>query len=194
MHFGKSQQCSNFKMSGHNTSANTASQPPAAEAQKSLTEYPWDQDDSVHQSEDASYVEGIISTGAPNNHAGVYTESANDAALRFGIRFTTEQFHETKLLKLLSDANAPHYLYKEVMGRGRAAAHNNYNFNPTRTSRNAQVKYLEKWLQCQKSRSQQVPTNLPGPRDLETKLYKLPVLILQISCIHWCRIVLCLGI
>ena len=48
---------------------------------------------------------------------------------------------------------------------GRAAAQDNYNFNPTRTSRNAQVKYLEKWLQCQKSRPQQVHTNLPGPGD-----------------------------
>jgi hypothetical protein len=48
---------------------------------------------------------------------------------------------------------------------GRAAVHDNYNFNPTRTSRNAQVKYLEKWLQFQKSRPQQVPTHLPGPQD-----------------------------
>ena len=59
--------------------------------------------------------EDSLSPGVPNTQAGVYTESANDAALQFGIRFTTEQFHETKLLKLLSDANAPHYLYKEVM-------------------------------------------------------------------------------
>jgi hypothetical protein len=128
MHFGKSQQCSNFKMSGHNTRANTASQPPATEAQESLIEYPWDEDDSVHESKDASSVEDIISTGAPNNQAGVYTESANDAALRFGIRFTTEQFHETKLFKLLSVANPPHYLHKEVMGWGRAAAQDNCNF------------------------------------------------------------------
>jgi hypothetical protein len=160
MHFGKLQQCSNFKMSRHNTNANTAMQPRAVEAQESLTEYPWGEDDSAHESEDASSFEDIIRTGAPNNQVGVYTESANDAALRFGIRFTTEQFHETKLLKLLSDANAPHYLYKEVMEWGRAAAHDNYNFNPTRTSRNAQVKYLEKWLQFQKSCPQQVPTNL----------------------------------
>jgi hypothetical protein len=80
MHFGKLQQCSNFKMSRRNTSANTALQPWAMEAQESLTEYPWDEDDSVHESEDASSVEDIIRTGAPNNQAGVYTESDNDAA------------------------------------------------------------------------------------------------------------------
>jgi hypothetical protein len=103
MHFGKSQQCSNFEMSGNNTRANTARQPLAAEAQESLTEYPWDEDESVHESKDASSIEDIISTGALNNQADVYAESANDATLRFGIRFTTEHFHETKLLKLLSD-------------------------------------------------------------------------------------------
>jgi hypothetical protein len=68
-------------MSRHNTNANTALQPRAVEAQESLTEYSWDEDDSVHESEDASSVEDIIRTGAPNNQAGVYTESANDAAL-----------------------------------------------------------------------------------------------------------------
>jgi hypothetical protein len=66
--------------------------------------------------------------------------------LRFGIRFTTEQYHKTKLLKILSDANAPHYLYKDVMNWGSAARLDNYHFNPTRSSRNAQVKYLEKMV------------------------------------------------
>ncbi len=133
--------------SGHNTRANRAnraSQP--LDAQESATKYPWDEDDSLYESEDASSIEDNISTGAPNNHAGVYTESAHDAASRFGIRFTTAQFHETKLLKLLNDANAPHYLYKKLINWGRAAEHDNYNFNPTRSSRNAQVKHLEKWL------------------------------------------------
>jgi hypothetical protein len=115
-------------------------------AQESATEYPWDEDDSIHECEDASSIEDIISAGAPNSQAGVFTESAHDAALRFGIRFTTAQFHETKLLKLLNDANAPHYLYKKLINWGRAAEHDNYNFNPTRSSRNAQVKHLEKWL------------------------------------------------
>ena len=153
-------------MSRNNTSANTASLLPALDAQESPTEYPpWDEDDSFHESEIASSIENNISTAVTNHHVGVYTESPNDAALRFGIRFTTAQFHETKLLKLLSDANAPHYLYKNVIEWGRAAVHDEYNFHPTRTSRTAQVKYLEKWLQFQKCRPQQIPTNLPGPGD-----------------------------
>jgi hypothetical protein len=165
MHFGKSQQYSNFKMSGRISQEITASQSPAALPQEPLTEFPWSEEDSVPESDDASCADDSLSPGVPNTQAGVYTESANDAAFRFGIRFTTEQFHETKLLKILSDANVPHYLYKDVMGWARDAALAKYTFNPTHTLRNAQVKYLEKWLQCQKCRPQQVPTNLPGPGD-----------------------------
>jgi hypothetical protein len=40
----------------------------------------------------------------------ILTECADDAALRFGIRFTTKQYHKTMLLKSLRDANASHYL------------------------------------------------------------------------------------
>ena len=160
MHFGKSPTCASFKMSHNRFLFVPASKPSALDAQESTTEYPWDDDDS--QSAESSE-EDNVGPEPPNHQAGVYSESPNDAALRFGIRFTTAQFHETKLLKILSDANASHYLYKEIMEWGRAAEHDNYNFNPTRSSRNAQVKYLEKWLQCQKSRPQQVPTTLPGP-------------------------------
>jgi hypothetical protein len=39
--------------------------------------------------------------GPPNIRAGTYSKSANtDAALRFGIHFTTEQYHVTKLLEI----------------------------------------------------------------------------------------------
>jgi hypothetical protein len=165
MHFGKSLQCCNFKMSGNNTRANTALLPPALNAQESLTEYRWDEDDSLHESEIASSIEDNISSDAPNRQAGVYTESPKAAALRFGIGFTTAQLHKTKVLQLFSDANAPHYLYKNVIEWGLAAVHDEYNFHPTRTTQTAQVKYLEKWLKFQKCRPRQIPTNLPGPGD-----------------------------
>jgi hypothetical protein len=87
--------------------------------------------------------------GAPNRRAGTYSESANDAALRFGICFTTKQNHETKLQKILSDANASHYLCKEIIEWGCSAQRDNYDSNPQHLSLNAKVlKYLEKWLQC----------------------------------------------
>jgi hypothetical protein len=47
-------------------------------------------------------------SGAPNNQAGIYSESANNAALKFGIHFTTKQHHISELLEILSDANILH--------------------------------------------------------------------------------------
>jgi hypothetical protein len=128
---------------------------------------PWDDEDSLDEPVEAALGKDEASTnefGASTIHpVGTYSESTNDSALRFGIRFITEQYHKTKLLKILSNANAPHYLYKEVMNWGSATHLDNYHLNPTRSSRKAQVKYLEKWLQCQYSRPQQIPTPLPGP-------------------------------
>jgi hypothetical protein len=108
-------------------------------ALKESIDIPWDDEDSLDESveaalgnDEASMNEFEASTIHP---AGTYSESTNDSALRFGIRFTTEQYHKPKLLKILSDANAPHYLYKEGMNWGRAARLDNYHFNPTRSSR-----------------------------------------------------------
>jgi hypothetical protein len=47
--------------------------------------------------------------------------------------------------------------------RHHAAQHDNYVFNPQRSSRNAQVKHLRNWLQCQNSGPQQISTMPPGP-------------------------------
>jgi hypothetical protein len=128
---------------------------------------PWDDENSLDESFEAALGHDEASTNefeASTIHpAGTYSESRNDSALKFSIRFATKQYHKTKLLKILSDASAPHYLYQEVMNWGSAARLDNYHFSPTRSSRNAQVKYLEKWLQCQYSRKQQIPTPLPGP-------------------------------
>jgi hypothetical protein len=88
--------------------------PPAA-LEESI-DIPWDDEDSLDESVEAALGNDEASTNefqASTIHpAGTYSESTNDSALRFGIRFTTEEHHETKLLKILSDANAPHYLTK----------------------------------------------------------------------------------
>jgi O-glycosyl hydrolase len=34
---------------------------------------------------------------------------------RFGIKYTAEQFTETKLLKILNDVAAPHFLYQDIL-------------------------------------------------------------------------------
>ena len=125
---------------------------------------PWDdeEDEAVNQV-DATIDKGTNVNDAINQPSCTYSESPHEAALRFGIRFTNEQFYDTKLLKLLSDANAPHFLYKDIVEWARKATDNGYKFDPERSSRNAQVKYLEKWLKLENSRPMQIPTTLPGP-------------------------------
>jgi hypothetical protein len=143
--------------------------------QDSCTEFPWHEDDSLDESDIdsvGSSVDDNNEAGAANNEAdngtngvGVYGETPHDSAYRFGIRFTTAQYHETKLLKILNDANAPHYLYKDIIEWARFARQQNYDFMPDRCSRSAHMKQLEKWLQCKKARPQEIPTMLPGRAD-----------------------------
>ena len=169
IHLGKSPTCARFLMLKTRSRTQTVRQkPPTVEGNEALADVPWDNDDDsideeLNQADTSNVLEENHGAGGPNDGVGVYSDSANDSALRFGIRFTTEQYHETKLLKILSDANAPHYLYKDIIEWGRAANGDNYHFYPQRSTRKAQVKYLETWLQCQKSRPQQIPTTLPGP-------------------------------
>jgi hypothetical protein len=81
--------------------------------QEALTEYPWGDKDSLDGLDEAAIghfgEDDNNPSGVPNNQAGIYSESANNAALAFGLRFTTKQHHETELLKILIDANALHY-------------------------------------------------------------------------------------
>jgi hypothetical protein len=146
IHLGKSPTCARF------LTQTGMKKPPAVEANEALVDVPWDNDedsidDTLIQGDTSNVLEENDGAGGPNDQVGVYSDSAHDSAVRFGIRFTTEQYHETKLLKLLSDANAPHYLYKDIIEWGRAANSNNYHFYPKRSTRQAQVKYLETWLQ-----------------------------------------------
>ena len=74
--------------------------PPPVEHQEAFTEYPWDDKDSLDGLDEASignFAEDDNNpSGAPNNQAGIFSESANNTALKFGgICFTTEQHHET---------------------------------------------------------------------------------------------------
>jgi hypothetical protein len=70
-------------------------------ALKESIDIPWDDEDSLDESVEAALGKDEASTNefeASTIHpAGTYSESTNDSALRFGICFTTEQYHETKL-------------------------------------------------------------------------------------------------
>ncbi len=133
--------------------------------------FPWDDEEEEEKftipDQDAGYTGDADGDhnmiGPPHNSAGTFSESLQAVAVCFGISFTTKQFYETKLSKLLNNANAAHHLYKDIMQWARDAHNTKYNFDPQHLSRNAQVQYLEKWLQMEKCRPQQIPTLLPGP-------------------------------
>jgi hypothetical protein len=114
IHFSKSPKCARFQTSkSHNKATPVIMTAPPVALQESI-DIPWDDEDSLDELVEAALGNNEASTNefeASTIHpAGTYSESSNESALRFGIRFTTKQYHKTKLLKLLSDTNAPHYL------------------------------------------------------------------------------------
>jgi hypothetical protein len=77
------------QMLGKSSAAATSSR-----NQEVLTEYPWDDEDSLDQLDEAAIrghsVDDKNHFGAPNSQAALYSESANNAALKFGIQLTTK--------------------------------------------------------------------------------------------------------
>ena len=175
IHMGKAPECFLFALSHNNKAKSTQSmlKTPPVYHEQAVSFYPWDDDDDDENENDnklldQQYEEGSnnqLAANEPNLPDGTYSESAHEASMRFGIRFTKEQYHETKLLKLLSNANAPHYLYKDIIEWGQSAQLDTYDFDPQRSTRNGQIKYLEKWLKLQNSRPQELLTTLPGPLE-----------------------------
>ena len=171
IHFGKAPQCLVFALAYYKGSTKSSLTISQVDRSAAVLLYPWDDDDNednsmapeIDEAVDGNLVDDNSFADLPNCLDSVYTESAHEAALRFGSRFTTKQYHETKLLKLLSDANAPHFLYQNITQWGRAAQRDRYDFHPSCSTRNAQIKSLEKWLHMQNSRPRQLPTTLPGP-------------------------------
>jgi hypothetical protein len=66
-----------------------------------------------------------------------------------GLSFTPSYYAETKLLKLLNDAHAPHFLYQDVLNWAKEAKQLHYDFCPQRTTHRAQIKYIKKLAQLQ---------------------------------------------
>ena len=70
------------------------------------------------------------------------------------------------LLKLLNDANTPHYLHKEILEWGKKAKQLQYSFEPVRTKRDNQLVYIDKWFGLEYYNPKQVSVVLPGPMEL----------------------------
>jgi hypothetical protein len=109
IHLRKSPKCARFQTFKSHRKVTTVVQTPL-EALLEASDYPWDDEDSLDEFNEAvnGNIEGSTNgfEAPPAHPAGTYSESTNDSALRFGIRFTTEQYHETKLLKILRDATS----------------------------------------------------------------------------------------
>jgi hypothetical protein len=74
--------------------------PLPVEHQEVLTAYPWDDDDSLDKVDEpaiGNFVDGDDGSGVPNSQQGIYSESGNNAALRFGIGFTNISYHKINL-------------------------------------------------------------------------------------------------
>jgi hypothetical protein len=64
---------------------------------------------------------------------------------RYNIPFTTTQLVETKLVKLLNDSYAPHYLFKDLMDWMKDARSRGYEFGAVRSQRKSHISYLRGW-------------------------------------------------
>ncbi len=98
-----------------------ATKPEAPEPVAALL-FPWDDEEEEEEfiipDQDAGYpsvADGDYHMiGPPHDSVGTFSESLHAVAVRFGISYTTEQFYETKLLTLLTDATATYYLYTYI--------------------------------------------------------------------------------
>jgi hypothetical protein len=146
----------------------TTSTPTVAVDTAQETVEPWDNDTSSSESS------GSMQFIPPDIHDNNSEDEASDddtipedrlvtqtPAARFGIRYSNSQMAETKLLKILNDANTPHYLFQDIMNWTKESLSNQYDFQPTRIKRKSQMKHLEKWLQLRHSRPERVSLTLP---------------------------------
>lgn len=56
--------------------------------------------------------------------------------------YTLDQYFSTKLLDILNQVNAPHFIYKEIMEWAIEAKESNWDFQPKRITCSAQIEHL----------------------------------------------------
>ena len=79
-----------------------------------------------------------------------------------GLCFTSSDYVETKLLKILDDAHSPHFLYQDILNWAKESSKHQYDFRPQRTTRIAQIKHIERLAKLQYCRPESVQLTLPG--------------------------------
>jgi hypothetical protein len=78
-----------------------------------------------------------------------------------GVNHTINNFVETKLLKILEDANVPHFLYQDILNWGCDAKSSGYGFEPARTTRQAVIAHIERRFHLEHCRPTQVTIVFP---------------------------------
>jgi hypothetical protein len=81
-------------------------------------------------------IEDCADTGSFTNTHAVATQR--------GVNRTVNVYVETKLLKILEDANVPHFLYQKVLNWGSKAKARGYAFEPERTIRKFAIDHIER--------------------------------------------------
>ena len=74
-----------------------------------------------------------------------------------GSTYTVSNYAETKLLKMLDDANAPHFLYNDILEWASDIKAKGYPFEPKHKSGTLSITHLEKRFCLKYCKSEQVP-------------------------------------
>jgi hypothetical protein len=114
-----------------------------------FTNADWDNEDDATQFDfDAEYPDTDSSIGTGTNvskglKTGSFTNTYAVSKQR-GVQHTVSDFVETKLLKILEDTNAPHFLYQVILNWRCNAKASGHNFEPERTTRKAEIAHIER--------------------------------------------------
>ncbi len=122
---------------------------------------PWDST-SEEASSSSCLDDSDTADEADNDNLSTDPSIPHEFVMAHGLCFTPSDYAETKLLKLLNDAHAPHFLYQDVLNWVKEAKQLQYDFCPQRTTRRAQIKYIEKLAQLQYCRPETIQLTLPG--------------------------------
>ena len=110
----------------------------------------------------------------------------------YGVSFTDSMYAETKLLKLLNDANTPHFLFKDMLNWAAETNSSRMITSGTSSSRDAAITKLEKWQNLERCRPKKVSITLEEDNltidvvsfDFISQFYTLvsdPLLVADIS-------------
>jgi hypothetical protein len=81
---------------------------------------------------------------------------------RVNVCYTRSDVAEVGLLKLLNDANTPHYLFQQIINWAKVSKEMSYDFNPVRTNRTSQISHIENWFGLSYMKPKQKMLKVPG--------------------------------